>query len=203
MKSFALVLTCLLAVGAWAAPKTSSKNVITLKELSIKAPKAKYASRGLRVALIKPAWEFQVSSRIGSDESSLDGGYGLSVGIAKLPVGRFGYVASGSLIDASARLARINFNETYQILRLDGNLAYTFNNRMHAKGGLNITRLMRGREADKFSAGIGWQAGIGGQFTPNVGVDFTLVRMRQSGVVNSIGIDFEQVGSELAINGTF
>lgn len=189
-------LLALLALPAFAAEQNS--NSVSLKKPSISERNT--AAEGLRAAVIIPAWEF--SKDVGglnksSRHTGVDHGLGAWVGYAHLPMQQWGWIAGGSLIQASA------LNDDYLMLRGDGSLAYTFPNRMNVKAGLNINKFVRGDHSEEFPIGIGYQFGVGAQFTRKIGADFMIAHMNQSGTWEGASRDLTENGVELGVNATF
>ena len=87
--------------------------------------------------------------------------------------------------------------------RLDGNLAYVFNEHINIKGGLNLSRLVADAREYKLLPGLGVQASVGIQFTKSFGVDFGFTRMRQTATVFNTDVVLVVAGLEVGLNATF
>jgi hypothetical protein len=159
------------------------------------------SSQGFRVSIVKPMLDSEVKlSGNGASNSysqTLDQALGLSLGYVSLPVQQLGWTANATYLDIQ------NNGYTTSLVRIDGNAAYAFTNIISIKGGLNITKLTGGNDAEKFDAGIGFQGGIGIQVTKNFGFDVGYTQMNQSTNLDGYDISVREAGLEIGLNGTF
>ena len=95
---------------------------------------------------------------------------------------------------------------TEKLQVVDGNIGIAFANYFVLKGGLNysgfndpqtLANLNPGMGT--LNAGIGYQGGLGVQFTQNFGVDIGFVQMQQS----NRAVTVKQAGTEIGFHATF
>lgn len=165
--------------------------------------------KGLRLSLIKPSWNLDLTSstagRSSTASTSPDDSLGIAVGYASLPIRQMGWLAGGSLLQYKAKVG--TFQATYGMVRAEGSLAYTFANRAYVRGGLNLSKYYRGFEYQSFDPALGLQAGGGFHLNRNLGIDVAYVvmdhRAALSGEYRGTTLNIKEAGLELAITGTF
>ena len=153
------------------------------------------SAKGVRISIIKPELKADVTLRddLGSrsGNASIDSSLGFAIGYGNLPIRQVGHTMNFSYITFSEASSKL--------LRIDGNVAYAFDEKMNVKGGLNISKL----DVSPFNAGVGGQVSFGVQFTRNVGLDVGYTVMNQSASSGSASADIKFSGIELALVGTF
>lgn len=198
MKS--ILLTTVLLTSSFAQAATSNSSVST------KAPKNIWAnetsSNGMRLTVMKPWYdaEAKLSGYSRSVKGKLNKSYSLGLGYANLPVQQLGWVMNAFYIHFPKEGTD---SMDHGMARLDGSLAYAFTEVLNVKGGLNLSKLVAGSGADKYSPAVGFQAGVGVQFTSNLGLDLNYVQMNQTASVEGLSVDLKLSGFELALHGTF
>lgn len=154
------------------------------------------AANGFRIGISKGLVNGR-NEDISSDTSSASfngdvlNDFGASLGYAYLPsedlgfLGHVGYQSyDGGNIGA---------------MRVDANLAYTFQERFSAYAGGNANKFMIGsKNIRDFSTGFGWQAGLGFQFNQTFGFDVQYVETRNS---RSLTRNGTQGNTDLRISG--
>jgi hypothetical protein len=103
-----------------------------------------------------------------------------------------GYIADLSFINMTGR------NGSTGILRADANLAFAMNDVFSVKGGINTAKFVTGESAQKWSPGLGFQAGVGVQLGANMSFSMGYTRISQSAQD-----DLTLSGPELGLTGTF
>jgi hypothetical protein len=190
-------LTFILFASHSVAQNTSTTLVPEIKTVS---------SQGIRVGFTRSILDAQINFSMDSLSTEysrkIDESLGLSVGYVHLPIQSLGWAASGSFFQM-----KNNGQEAAQMIRLDGNLAYTFNQYFHIKGGLNTSEFIKGNLLTQMSADLSGQAGVGFQINKNFGFDVGYVEIHQSGTLNtSLGdmdMKYKFSGIEMGFNGTF
>ncbi len=165
------------------------------------------SAKGFRVALIKPFLDYEVKQEFlgvnASSEGDLEKEIGFSVGYAYLPVQKLGFTGNLSYISLDGDDAD---SDKATLLRIDGNLAYSVNEMVSFKGGLNISNFTDD-EMDELDPSIGLQFGAGIQITKNFGVDASYVIMQQYAKQDTIFGENEirvfEKGIEVALHATF
>ncbi|PWU14260.1 MAG: hypothetical protein C5B49_13425 [Bdellovibrio sp.] len=185
----------------------SSMAQVTTSDLP-KAEEKAPSSKGFRVAFVKPALRFDLQSTnriVASGSDQVSSALGIALGYASLPVKDLGWTANAALIGGSYQ------NYLVGLVKIDGNLAYTFNRYVSVKGGINLSRppisQFEGYSAN-FNPGFGYQAGVGVQVTRTVGFDLDYVSMSQTGsITDRLGrqasLDMKESGVEAAMHATF
>lgn len=82
-------------------------------------------------------------------------------------------------------------------------MATAFNQYFNAKAGLNFSKISGTEILDKMSPSFGVQAGVGVQFTKNVGLDLNYLHMTQTGNIDGSMVAMKESGVEVGLNGTF
>lgn len=202
MKFQAILLAATLVASSFAQAATSNSSVSTQAPKNIWASET--ASQGLRVTVMKPWYDAEIkASGYGESLSSkgkVNKGYSLGLGYANLPIQQLGWTGNVFYIHFPKEGEG---DGTSGMMRLDGNLAYAINEIVSIKGGINLSKLVSGTGSDKFSPSIGFQAGLGTQFTSNLGLDLNYVQMNQTASIEGISVDLKLSGFELALHGTF
>lgn len=156
------------------------------------------ASEGFRLAILKPFMnlDVKISGTGESDSSKIDDTLGFSVGYANLPVQDLGWTTNLAYLDMR------NNGGSAGMARLDGNLAYAFKPMVNIKGGLNVSKMVSGA-LTQLNVGIGFQAGVGFQFTQNFGIDAGYSQMNQSLSSGGQTATIRESGPEIGLNATF
>ena len=187
------------SVSTASATDASVVNDSTLySQISYQSP---IAAQGVRVSLLKPSVEVELKAsyygQTASASDKIDDALGFSIGYVKMPIRDIGFTTN---------LSYFNYHDSQwsaNLVRIDGNLAYAFNDKINAKAGINMSKFTSGRGFDELDASIGLQLGVGLQVTPVVGVDVSYAQMNQSGTVDRISYDAKESGLEIGLNGTF
>lgn len=202
MKFQAILLAATIVASSFAQAATSNT-------VSTQAPKNIWAnetsSQGVRVAITKPMVDFKLkASGESSDSFKMNEAIGVSIGYASLPVQQLGWTVDGAyLSNLKMKDPDSSSSVTWSAARLSGNLGYAFTEMLNVKGGINLTKMVSGTSADKFSPSLGFQAGLGVQFTPNFGLDVNYLQMNQTLSILGTSVDAVMTGYELALHGTF
>lgn len=196
IKSF--FLTVILSTSAF-AQNTSTTQL----------PDDGISSKGIRVSIVKPNLDVSVKANYSGNSFSgsreIDETLGAAIGYASLPVAQLGYTANLAIMEAKT-------TSSANLVRIDGNIGYAFNNFVNLKGGLNVMKFTSGNGFEDFNAGLGFQASLGVQITKNFGIDIGTTEMNTSGksAVTSNGVeigkadtDVKLKGFEVGLNATF
>lgn len=167
------------------------------------------SSSGFRISLTKPVLDAKVKFKFQGfnidDNIKMDSTNGFAIGYANLPIEELGWTTNLGFMETKK-------DSSANIIRVDGNLAYTFSEYINLKGGLNIAKFTSGAGVKELNEGVGLQTSIGLQITKNVGIDIGYTQMNMAGKtpVTSNGVevgkgDYEikLSGLEIGLNGTF
>lgn len=206
LTSIAFILAAFSSL-AFSAP--SSAVSTSRSSMKYEAPKSGSTTEGLRVSIFKPNYDMKISVTAvnnlgnqfsGSTTMDLDGGNGLFVGYAYLPVRSVGYIAGLNYIEI------VSNDTSANTVRADINGTYAFNSNFYAKAGLNTTRWVS-KGASRIDGSIGKQIGLGMQVTKNIGLDITYSEARVSQASKDAFMKSDMtadlVGTEFGITGTF
>lgn len=160
-----------------------------------------FAAKGLRVALVKPflTVDYKFSGQGISDggHEGIDQVNGASVGYAYLPIRKVGYTGNLSYLDV------VDDGFEFGMIRVDGNVAYTFSPVLNVKAGINLAQFNKSEMRKHMKVQPGLQASVGMQFNRNFGVDAGAVLMRQKGQFESTTEKLTEAGPEVSVTGTF
>ncbi len=167
------------------------------------------SSTGFRISLTKPVLDAKVKVKFSGfnfdDNIKMDSTNGFAIGYANLPIEELGWTTNLGFMETKKETSA-------NIIRVDGNLAYTFNQYINLKGGLNIAKFTSGAGVKELNEGVGLQTSIGLQMTKNIGVDIGYTQMNMAGKtpVTSNGVEVGKAdyeiklsGIEIGLNGTF
>ncbi len=171
---------------------------------------SKVASQGIRLGFFKSFLEMELAGPGDSVKGTLDDTMGLSVGYANLPVQDVGFSSELSYLFVKED------SSSADLIRLDANIAYAFNSNVYLKAGPNISKFVRGGIIEDLNPSLGFQVGVGGQLSKNIGGEIKFVKMAQSGkihfdglnndqfgAIDSVNVNTDQSGVELGLNATF
>lgn len=153
------------------------------------------APLGVRVALLVPLLTQygDVRGTEATTMSNLDGIMGVSVGYARLPCRKLGFLGGVSFMEVRSEGAGAG------LARIDANAAFAIDERLYVKGGANFSQWMRG-ELSSLGGQIGFQGGIGYRFTSRYGLEAGYTQMRQQSGEDS---QISEEGAEIGLHGTF
>lgn len=182
-------------IGGSASVSTESPSVDTRE----------HASKGIRIGFVKPFLSYNIEATGGrgvyykSDTETFEDTNGISAGYAQLPVRNLGLLVNLALLQIREE------STTQGIVRLDGNLAYSFSSVVHIKGGLNLNKWFGRRDLEELfpNVGAGLQGGLGFQFNKTFGMDLSYVIMSQSAKRDDIEYRINEFGPEIGIHATF
>ena len=177
--------------------------------------KPRVAAQGVKVSLLLPVLTakskfsstFEDSNGItvkDSDTSSSDdfSTLGFALGYSNLPVQSVGFVGQFAFL----RINPDDSTNNIEMLRLEVNAAFAMNEMLYLKGGINLPRIVT-KEIKDIDGEIGFQAGLGFQFTQNIGLDLSYSVMSfesaGSGEISSYKSETEFSGLEIGLTGTF
>lgn len=164
-------------------------------------PKSYISAEGFRVGLVKPMLDIELKASVGGEssrsEAKLEEGLGIAVGYVYLPVQELGWTAN--FVHAATKVESLNIGVT----RLEGNLGVALNEYYHVKGGINVSKLSGEELFEKMGPGFGFQAGVGFQFTRNIGLDLSYLHLSQIGNIDGVNLMSKETGFEVGLNGTF
>lgn len=185
-------------------PKNKTQRSSTKNQDPFQSIKSGWASEGVRVSIFKPIYDLSVDINIPNvpiNAPEIDGGNGLFVGYAYMPVKSFGFIGGANYIEM------VSSDRSMNTLRFEANGAYAFNQNVYAKLGLNNSRVVSS-EAGSFDAGMGHQMGVGIQITKTIGLELTHSQSKFTYTEKmapnfNLDADFTVRGTELGITGTF
>ncbi|MFS4460825.1 outer membrane beta-barrel protein [Bdellovibrio sp. HCB2-146] len=164
-------------------------------------PRSYISAEGIRVGLVKPMLDMELKMSVGGESSTgkakVDDGIGVAVGYAYLPIQDLGW--SASFVHSAGKIESLNIG----ISRIEGNLGLAFNEYCNIKGGINLSKLSGEEVFNKMGPGFGLQAGVGVQFTKNIGLDLNYLYLNQIGNIDGVNLMSKQTGFEVGVNGTF
>ena len=204
MKLQSILLSAMIAVGSFAQAATDSSSVSTQAPKNIWAQES--SSQGVRVSVMKPIVDFQLKKDGRSSEKyKMPQALGFSVGYASLPVQQLGWTVDAAYLTNLKMTDKTDSSSsvTWNAARVSGNLGYAFTDMLNAKGGINLTKMVSGELSSSFTPSLGFQAGVGVQFTPNLGLDVNYVYMNQTLSIIGTTVDAVMSGAEVALHGTF
>jgi hypothetical protein len=172
------------------------------------AIKKAVAANGFRVSLTKS--DLSMKEKGSTETFRLENTAGLSLGYVYLPVGSIGFTSNFSANEVSDPAG---ISKT--LLRVDGNIAFAFNEIVNLKAGLNTINIkLSGDYRNSYQ--LGSQAGIGFQLSRDLGVDVNFYEMIYKGIETerirgfygeNIEVNTERKGkisgAELAVHATF
>lgn len=127
---------------------------------------------------------------------------GLALGYSNLPVQSLGFVGQLAYVSINPDESSLNLD----LIRVEGNLGYAINQMFYLKGGLNLPSIMT-KEFKELDEQIGYQAGLGIQFTKNLGVELNYSVMnfeiQDEDDFSSFKSELEFSGLEIGLTGTF
>lgn len=170
--------------------------------------KNEIVSEGIRISIIKPPKEMKgivsYSGASADQTANADSTIGVSVGYAKLPIQNIGYTTNLAFIEAKHNGVSAN------IIRADGNVAYTFNKYVNIKAGLNISKFTSGNYLKDFDPGFGFQTSLGFQLNKKIGLEVGYSEINSSGSAlffsnqsEKFNYEFKMHGLEVGLNATF
>lgn len=173
----------------------------------------------LHAGIVKPSSNFSAEQTSGgrkiNGDVSMNSALGLRLGISRLPVGELGWDAQlvQIFIDqhpttSSGLKSKASIDG---IQRMEGNLAYAFNEKFFAKGGLNLSTVSTSNTDAKLNSSFGYQLGLGFEVLDNLGVHMDYVAMRHktdnrstiNGVDVSTNLSTDATGLELGVSALF
>ncbi len=198
-----LLAIATVAVSAFAQSKSNDASTISTSVPSV------MSAKGFRVALVKSFLDYEQREEYLGNTTKAEGGFkneaGLSVGYAFLPVQKLGFTANFTYLTLDEEDA-YKYDDTFRMIRIDGNLAYSINEILSVKGGLNISDFSNS-DLDNLDPSIGLQFGGGVQITKNFGADISYVVMQQFNKVRTLFGESEfrvfERGLEVALHATF
>jgi hypothetical protein len=201
-KQIAVTMALALFAGTSFAQIDSSLNTSTYR--------SGYSSEGVRVSILKPNYEFTGKVKFAGDSfegtATPDSIWGVAVGYAQLPIQELGWTANLGMLEEKTDDVSMN------MLRVDGNLAFAFNQFLNIKGGINIMKITTGKGTENLNAGIGYQASLGLQLTKNLGIDLGYSEVNTSGKtpvtsggteIGKADVEVKMKGVEAGFNATF
>jgi hypothetical protein len=133
--------------------------------------------KGIRLSVIKPIYTFDSSFESKSytikGNRTVNNSLGGAIGYAYLPVRDLGFTTNAGYISNEMQ------DNNFGLMKIDVNAAYTFNEHMNFKSGVNVSKLTGDKELEKFDPGLGAQVGIGVQLSGDVGIDINYVYYSQ------------------------
>ncbi|MFN7905784.1 MAG: hypothetical protein ACK5P5_11435 [Pseudobdellovibrionaceae bacterium] len=184
--------------------------------MQMSAPSKGFATRGIRVSLIRPtSWATQsklffAGQETQSPEVKVSDVYGAALGYAFLPANQFGFTTNAAFIEAKTE------QESIQLARIDANLAYSLGDSFSIKTGINLSHIAKsGARNDNinWTPSLAYQAGLGLQLTKNIGLDVMHTVMKQKGEysfkqsasapISKAEIEVQESGLEVALHATF
>jgi hypothetical protein len=194
------LLAIALFTSATYGQNTTTAEVPTMKDNS---------STGIRISLVKPVLDAKMKIKFQEfnfdDSTQMDSTNGFAVGYANLPIEELGWTTNLSFMETKN-------DSSANIIRADGNLAYTFSQYFNVKGGINIAKFTSGAGVNELNEGVGLQSSIGLQINKNIGIDIGYTQMNMSGKspvtsngveVGKADIEIKLSGLEIGLNGTF
>lgn len=159
------------------------------------------SAQGVRLTLMSSILEGRFHADKENQAKDLNGDFasawGLALGYAKLPIQSFGFTTNLAWQWISDN------EETFNLARVDGNLAYAVNETLNIKCGPNLSKWVSGEYLKETDPGLGFQFSVGFQVAENMGIDLGYSQMNQSGSFNGGHIDIQVSGVELDLHGTF
>ncbi len=190
-------LSFLLAVGLisyHASAQNISNTSLESKNIS---------SRGFRIGLIKPILNFEGKTTVNGQNykvsEKLGDSIGLALGYAHIPVQGIGFTTSLAYMEIKDK----DNSSVQGILRVDGNIGYSFSEFLHLKGGINLSRWTKGDASDKVKPDLGIQIGLGFQMTRNFGLDVGYTQMNQKTSNDFSDVELRESGAEIGMTATF
>lgn len=160
--------------------------------------------QGLRIAFVKPVLTMKSKVTVegmgsGSGSEKVDSSNGVSVGYAYLPIKSAGFTTNLALINLKEE-----GDDSYSMIRADGNLAYAINPMVNFKGGVNLSTFNKSEFRKDFRPQVGLQASAGFQLNRNFGIDLGYASMnQQSKTIDGVSMSLQESGPELSLTGTF
>lgn len=163
------------------------------------------ASRGLRVSLVLPQLKLKTRADDGRDidVASMERSFGISLGYAHLPIRRLGWTANATLMEIT-NLDDNRQEESITLGRIDANLAYAINQWFYIKAGGNVSGFTQSDMRESLDPWFGYQAALGFQITPRIGIEAGYITMAQQGD-DAAGADLEllESGYDFSLTATF
>lgn len=177
-----------------------------------------YSEQNFRISFLKPMTTANIRARVTTagmtgtnSESDSANGTGLALGYSYLPVQSLGFLGSVNFINYDVE------GTDPKATRLEGNAAYSLNEKVYLKGGLNYSDIDMGSGDIKINmnGSIGYQFGVGARMNKNFTIDLTYGRMVFNGDTTFVGdvngtemeiqadLDLVISGIELGLTGTF
>lgn len=157
-----------------------------------------FVTKGVRIGFSKADLKGTEKNASGSFSSDVDTKYTLGLGYAHIPSDG----GLGGIVDLKYTVFDEGIDLDTSATRLEASLASGFNKYVYFQAGLNLNKYA-GTSADSSSSEFGHQVGMGVQFTPNVGADLKIIKVRNNGRTGPNTFEFEMNGTELGLNATF
>ena len=161
-------------------------------------------SRGVRVGLVQSLLDVQIDRQGQGQEDlgRLKQDFGIKVGYANIKTLKPGFLIEGQYTQ---------YDSKNKSLKLDLNAAIGLSSKFYGFGGINIQNFS---ETDLVSLsqntepGVGFQLGLGAQFTKEFGLGLSFVRINSQATrvytdLSTEEVQFRAQGVELNFNGTF
>lgn len=127
---------------------------------------------------------------------------GFALGYSNLPVQSLGFVGQLAYVSINPDEASLNLD----MIRVEGNLGYAINQTVYLKAGVNLPSILT-KEFKQLDEQIGFQAGLGLQFTQNLGIELNYSVMnfeiQNNDTFSSFKSELEFSGLEIGLTGTF
>ncbi len=207
-----LFLSLFVSISFAQTQKSTLKQKVNTSKISQELSKpSDSVTKGFRLGFSRP--KYAAGTVIGfnmpgfrADIQSPDIDYTnvLSFGYQYLPVGRVGFIADLDYIELRANDLSSN------VVRIEGNGAYTFNRYFNLHAGLNVADLVS-KGASKWDRGVGTQIGLGFQFSRNFSFELNYSETNLSSIIPLDSFvpglfatsDLKIRGYDLSLIGTF